>query len=76
MNKSLNIAENKIAIVIILVSVMFTLFHVLTGTKSTGQMEIIKRNREIKKIMIEEDVSKKEAEEIYYYDHPQELKTD
>lgn len=59
MNHSYNIKNNKIAILIILVSLMFLLFHLLTGTLS-------KKQTKIEKLMFEDNMSKRKAEERYY----------
>lgn len=76
MTKPLNLQENKIAFFIMLISSMFIIFHILTGTKSVSQNNVINRNKMIKQLMIDEDISKKDAEKIYYENNPQELQTE
>lgn len=69
-NKIFNPKENKIAIMLVLVSCMFLFFHLLTGTKSISKKKELEKRIEIKKIMIEDDVNSSEAETIYYEQHP------
>lgn len=76
MTNTLSLEENKIAFIIILVSSMFIIFHIMTGTKSVSQKNVINRSKIIKQLMIDEDISKKDAEKIYYENNPQELQTE
>lgn len=65
--------NNRIAYIIILASILFILFHLLIGTRSIKSIKSSNRVKKIKKIMINMDISKKEAEAIYYENHPEEL---
>jgi len=71
-SKKFNPKDNKIAIIIILFSLMFLFFHLLTGTKSISKQKELNKKIEIKRIMTEYEVNSSEAETMYYDKYPNE----
>lgn len=70
--QKINLKNNKLAILLIVSSLMFLMYHLLTGTKSLNKSKELEKKIEIKKIMSQEDVNSSEAETIYYENHPNE----
>ena len=75
-SKKFNPKDNKIAIIIILFSLMFLFFHLLTGTKSISKQKELNKRIEIKRIMTEYEVNSTEAETMYYDKYPNEKPID
>lgn len=75
-SKKFNPKDNKIAIIIILFSLMFLFFHLLTGTKSISKQKELNKKIEIKRIMTEYEVNSSEAETMYYDKYPNEKPND
>lgn len=75
-SKKFNPKDNKIAIIIILFSLMFLFFHLLTGTKSISKQKELNKKIEIKSIMTEYEVNSSEAETMYYDKYPNEKPND
>ncbi|MFC0343746.1 hypothetical protein [Epilithonimonas hispanica] len=64
--------NHKIAVLIIVSSLMFLIYNLLTGTLSKSKTKELQKKIEIKKIMSEDEVNSVEAETIYYENHPNE----
>lgn len=74
--KNYNIKDNKISILLITVSIMFMSYHLLTGTLSNKQRKALNKRNEVQQMMFEDDISKKDAEESYYEEHPEEYENE